>query len=454
MKYVVYALAAVVAATAVLRRVWRARHGQRGGEPATGSPRRAGHRWTSAGFRERALLGDVGLVAGREIRERVRGRVFRVVSVLLMVVVAGAIVIPAVDTSSPTAQLVGLVPGPGAPPATLIEQVGHSQAIAVRVVDEADRAAAESALRSGRVDLVVDGAHTVLVDKPIDANESSDKAELVHALAQDLALYSAYGADGLTLAQIAALSHISPFPVQSLVHGAGGAKSTKVEATSLIGVILIFVILTQYLTWTLMGVLEEKSSRVVEVLLATVRPIELLGGKLLGIGTVVMAQALLLVAEAIVVAKVVGSTLLHGTGPAVIVTTVIWLALGYAFYSWLYAAAGSLAQRQDQVQLLAIPLGVPMIFGYIVALTGASSGSPSGLVKVLAYLPPTAPFAMTTLVGFGAASWWQVALSAGESVVATVGVAVLAARVYRRAVLRTGTRVRLSEVLAGPPRTS
>ncbi len=347
-------------------------------------------------------------------------------------------------------------PGPGAPAATLIEQVGHSQSIAVRVVDEADRAAADSALRSGRVDLVVDGAHTVLVEKPIDANDSSDEAALVHALAQDLAVFSAYGADGLSPTQIAALSHVSPFPVQSLVHGAGGAKSaksTKVEASSLIGVILIFVILIQYLTWTLMGVLEEKSSRVVEVLLATVRPIQLLGGKLLGIGTVVMAQALLLVAEAIVVAEAVGSTLLHGTGPAVIVTTVIWLALGYAFYSWLYAAAGSLAQRQDQVQALAIPLSVPMIFGYIVALTGASSGSPSGLVKVLAYLPPTAPFAMTTLVGFGAASWWQVALSAGESVVATIGVAVLAARVYRRAVLRTGRRVHLTDVLAGPPRT-
>lgn len=97
-----------------------------------------------------------------------------------------------------------------------------------------------------------------------------------------------------------------------------------------------------------------------------------------------------------------------------------------------------MAERQDQVQSMALPLGAPMIFGYIVALTGASSGTPSTLVKVLAYLPPTAPFAMPTLVGFGQTAWWQFAASVVITVVATIGVAVL----------RTGRRVRLREVVA------
>lgn len=113
----------------------------------------------------------------------------------------------------------------------------------------------------------------------------------------------------------------------------------------------------------------------------------------------------------------------------------------------MYAAAGSLAERQDQVQSLALPLAAPLVFGYIVSLIGVSSGSASLLVKVLAYLPPTAPFAMPTLVGFGQATWWQFLLSVVVSVVCTVLVARVAARVYRTAVLRTGRRVRLRELV-------
>ena len=184
-----------------------------------------------------------------------------------------------------------------------------------------------------------------------------------------------------------------------------------------------------------------------EVLLATVRPVQLLAGKVLGIGVVALLQAVSLVAFALVLAQVVGSSLVHGAAPLVVAATLVWLVLGYAFYSWLYAAAGSLAERQDQVQSLALPLSAPLIFGYIVSLIGVSSGHASLLVKVLAYLPPTAPFAMPALVGFGEATWWEFLLSVVMSVVCTVLVALVAARIYRTAVLRTGRRVRLRELV-------
>ena len=107
-----------------------------------------------------------------------------------------------------------------------------------------------------------------------------------------------------------------------------------------------------------------------------------------------------------------------------------------------------MASRQDQVQSLAFPLGLPVIFGYLMAFTTATSGNASLFFHVLAYLPPTAPFAMPVLVGLGAVSWWQFAASAVISVVCTVGVARVAASVYRRAILQTGRRVRLRELLA------
>ena len=117
----------------------------------------------------------------------------------------------------------------------------------------------------------------------------------------------------------------------------------------------------------------------------------------------------------------------------------MWLLLGYAFYRWVYAAAGSMAERQDQVQTLALPLSLPMIVGYVVALTAAASGSASTFVKVLAYFPPTAPFAMPVLVGLGQVQWWGFAISVLVTLAATVVVARLASGIYlpRRAAHRS-----------------
>jgi ABC-2 type transport system permease protein len=212
--------------------------------------------------------------------------------------------------------------------------------------------------------------------------------------------------------------------------------------------VLLFLMLNQYNTWILMGVMQEKSSRVVEVLLATVRPIQLLGGKVLGIGLVALGQATLIVGFALIVGAAVGSDLLHGAAPLVLLCELLWLVLGYAFYSWVYAAAGSTAERQDQVQTLALPLSIPILLGYILSITVASSGRPDLFFKVLAYLPPTAPFCMSVLVGLNQVTWWEFVASVLVTIAGTAGMAVFAARIYRRAVLRTGGRVSLRELLS------
>ena len=153
-------------------------------------------------------------------------------------------------------------------------------------------------------------------------------------------------------------------------------------------------------------------------------------------------------AFALVLAKAVGSDLLHGTAPVELVASLVWLVLGYAFYCWVYAAAGSTAERQEQIQSLAFPLSLPILLGYIVALTAAGSANVSLLVRVLAYLPPTAPFAMPVLVGLGAVQWWGFLVSVVISVVTTFAVARFASRIYRRSILRTGRRIGIREVLA------
>jgi ABC-2 type transport system permease protein len=397
----------------------------------------------TAYLRSRQLLGDTGLVAGREIHERLRGRVFRLVTVILFIAVAAAVVIPTVHGGSTRRQKVGVV-APAAIKAEL-QTLAKEAGLSIDLVTVSSLTEGRAELHAGQLSAVIDGDTTIVVKSALAPSDTSTLARFVRSASVALGEERAFAQAGLTPNQRVTIHDAKPVPVQSLQPG--NKARTTAEATALLGVVLIFIVLTQYLTWTLMGVMEEKSSRVIEVLLATVRPTQLLAGKVIGIGAVALAQAVALVVFALVLAKAVGSSLIQGSAPLVVAATLGWLILGYAFYSWVYAAAGSMAERQDQVQSLALPLNAPLIFGYIVALTGASSGHPSLLVKVLAYLPPTAPFAMPTLVGFGQASWWQFTLSVLASIGCTVVVALVAARVYRTAVLRTGGRVRLRELI-------
>ena len=439
MKAVVLPL--VVAAAVGLRLLlWRRRRAGRGAPPppARREPRAA--RMPRAG----RLLGAAGLVAARDMRERVRGRVFRVGTVLILVVVAAAIVVPVVRHGPTRPQRVAVVGADAPPLRTAISAAASTTRVSTRVTGEPSVAAAERDLRAGRVDVAVVEGQELLVNAPVSSSDTSTTARFVRALATVLGIQRAYAAAGLSAAQAAELSRTRPVRVQSLKP----AAKTTVQATSAIGVVLVFIMLTQYLTWILLGVMEEKSSRVVEVILAAVRPIDLLSGKVLGIGSVALGQAGVIVAFALVLASAVGSDLVHGTAPLELAAALLWLVLGYAFYAWVYAAAGSTIERQDQVQTLALPLSLPLIFGYITALTSLGSTSPSALVRVLAYLPPTAPFAMPVLVGSGHVAPWQFALSVAVAVVCTVAMARLAAGVYRRSILRTGGRVRLREVMA------
>lgn len=423
-------LAAIVAVVLVLR-LWRRR--ARRDRTAPGKPS-----WSDP------FSSDVALVAAREMRERFRGRIFRVGTLFILAVVAAAIVIPTLNKEKSQPQRVGLVGTFSAQLRESVVSTAKSVGVTVDFVLETGAQQARSDLRSGRVSLAILDGRELVVNQPIRPTDSSAAAQIVFALAVNLGELEALQAAHLTPAQARELANARALPVKSLQPGT--TRGTT-NTTSLIGIILIFVMLSQYNTWILVGVMEEKSSRVIEVLLAAVRPIRLLTGKVLGIGLVALAQASVIVIFALLLAKSVGSDLLHGTAPMVLLSTLVWLILGYAFYCWVYAAGGSLVERQDQVQSLALPLSLPIIFGYVMALTAAASGNASPFFKVLGYLPPTAPFAMPVLVGLGEVAWWQFFISAAISVVCTVGVARLAAVIYRRAILRTGGRVKLRALL-------
>ena len=242
------------------------------------------------------LPGDVGLVAARELRERLRGRAFRVGTLLILAVIAAAIVIPAVRGDRASVQRVGVVGVLSAPLKAGLVADATAAGTTVTLVSEASRPTAEADLRGGRIDIAVIESSEVVTDKPATANRTSATAQLADAVARTLGTAQAVQTAGLTSEQAAALAAARPLPVASLQPA--GPGSTQRD-TSLVGLLLVFFLLTQYNAWTLLGVVEEKSSRVVEVLLAAVPPSRLLAGKVLGIGLAVFLQAGLAVVVAL-----------------------------------------------------------------------------------------------------------------------------------------------------------
>ncbi|HVT63785.1 MAG TPA: ABC transporter permease [Mycobacteriales bacterium] len=393
----------------------------------------------------------IGLVARREIQQRLRGRTFRVATGVMLLAIAVSIVIPTLRNGSEDHERVGLFHFGGARARIAVVAAGTQIGSAVDLIDERTPAAGAADLRSGQVDILLVGHNHVLVDHALRDRDTSKKAQLARALALLLGEEQAFAAAHLTPTQAEAVSHIEPLPVV----GVSSAASTGSEqGTAVIGLVLLFILLSQYGTWTLIGVMEEKASRVVEVLLAAVRPTQLLAGKVIGIGALVFAQASILVGFALGLGAAVGSEVLKGTAPAEVVATLGWLLLGYAFYSWVFAAAGSMVERQDQIQAIAFPITIPLFVGYVSCVAAIGGNHASGFVTALAYIPLTAPFAMPTLVALHAVTWWGFLISALTTIVATFGMASFAGTVYRRAVLRTGRRVHLREVLSRAPSQS
>ena len=250
----------------------------------------------------------------------------------------------------------------------------------------------------------------------------------MQVLAPELGILHAYESAGLSAAQIEQVAQARPVPVQSLQPGTKQAEAQ--EATSVIGIILLFLMLTQYNTWILMGVMQEKASRVVEVLLATLRPIQLLGGKVLGIGLVAHGPGHAhRRRRARRWARRSAPTCCTAPRRCELLSQLLWLVLGYAFYCWVYAAAGSMAERQDQVQTLVLPL--TSAHHPRLRARHHHGGAPATRASSSRCWPtcrPTAPFCMPVLVGLDQVAWWQFVTSVLISIAGTAVMALVRRR--------------------------
>lgn len=378
------------------------------------------------------------LVASREIVQRGRSRIFAIGTLIILAAVGLGVALPAVLSSPGKPQRVAVVGGNAAAAASIVNEAGRLANSKVIVVPEPTVAAAKAGLLDGSLDVaLVDGSEVLVKQVSLATNGG----QLPGVIAQ-LAGLSRLIAQVPGAAQ--AVSHGVALPVRGLT---APPTSLGNRLTGLFTVVIVWILISVYGQQIAQSIGEEKSSRVVEVLLASVRPVQLLVGKVLGIGLLAIAQVAGMVVVFVIAGYASGSSLVHGAATGIVLTGGVFAVLGYAFYCTAYAAAGSLVSRQSDVNSTIFPVQLPLILAYALSYTVIYATRSNAFFHVLGFLPPTAPIAMPVLYAAGDVPAWQVVLSAVILAAGVVWMARVAVRIYMRSILRTGPRISLSQAL-------
>jgi ABC-2 type transport system permease protein len=389
-------------------------------------------------------LRTVGLIARREFLSRVRGRAFIVSTVVILVVLVGyALFVSSLGSPSSDARTVTVAPETAALVPAL-RAVAADQGRAVTVEPVPDAAAGRQRVLAGDADAALSGAPgrpTVDVDESLPDDLGAVLAPASARVAQEQAL-AARGIDPTVLATAAAGSA----PVVVAARPEDPAQGLRIGLGAF-GAFLLFFSIQTYGGMVAQGVVEEKASRVVELVLATVRPWQLLLGKVLGLGAVGLLQLVVLGAVGLAVAGAAG-LLVAGVGlVGTLVSVLAWYLLGFTMYATIYAALGSLVSRQEDTQSVLTPVSIVVLIGWVAGFNLVLSSPHSPALTVLSLLPPWAPLTMPARVALGGVPVWQVVLAFALTIAFTGGVLLLGGRIYSRSVLRTGARVSLRSAL-------
>ena len=389
---------------------------------------------TASGPRTPGSAALVRLVAAREVSSRIRDKNFIVSSAVILLLLLGMMVFQ-VAVGGVEAGRIAVVADDGRLGPALEAQV-EAVGVEVQVVDTTGAAEARAAVEAGEVDAaLLDGTgpapELLLVDR--DPALEAVVGGAVSGLAVSDRLMEA-GVDLQSIPEVA----VTPL--------GDGEDDGQQVVVAVIGIVVLYGLLFLFAQFVAQGVVEEKSSRVVELLLATMRPWQLLAGKILGLGLLGLGQ--IVVIGVVGVAGALAFDLVDVPGELIgtVATVIAWFVLGYAFYACVFAVAASLVSRQEDLGSVLTPASMLLVVGFFVAFQAASD--PSGtLATVTSFVPGLSPLVMPVHQAAGEAACWEVALAVVLMLVA-IGLAVrLGGRVYSGALLRTSGKTRLREAL-------
>ncbi|MGC2239938.1 MAG: ABC transporter permease [Acidimicrobiia bacterium] len=387
-------------------------------------------------------------IARREIRERGRSRAYLVTTALTLLIVLGLVIVPGLIGGGTSEYRIGSVGEGNQPIVTAAESLsnandeeGADPSVSMTVQQFDSRDEAESALDDGDVDAVLANGDEVIV-QGVGGFGGNDLASLLQRGAASVELEAIVSKEGAAAADVISVMTSDPLETTTLSGQAAGDESRGAIAYA--GLLLLYMAVLLYGTWILSGVTEEKSNRVVEVLLSSIKPWQLLAGKIAGIGTLGIAQFAGTILVAFIALKVTGTVDFPTLDFASVFNLVLWFILGFLLFAVLFGAAGSLVSRMEDAQNVAFPMSLLAVIGFFVSITAISD--PEGPAAVIGtFVPLTAPFVVPVRAALQAIPLWEYLTAVALTIGTITGLVFVAGRIYAGGLLRYGTRVKVRD---------
>ncbi|WP_431955000.1 ABC transporter permease [Actinacidiphila sp. bgisy167] len=378
-------------------------------------------------------LGDVWLVYRREIDARLKSKGY-FIGMLFMVIAVFGLVAGLYYANAPKTHTVAVCGAAqssfGTPPEDIrLTSCADEQTARDRVTDKDVDAAVT--ITGSRVSVLT------RTDTPTQAKSSAI------TLAQVWATQRAYDRQQIDTQQLN-LDVAAAGPTLVTV-GGNGPNGTEIGAAISMVVVLFMQIIGQG-SLVAQGVVEEKSTRVIEVLLATLSPLRLMMGKVAGIGTAAVLQIVVLVAAVVGARSMFGDQAEGLPSTAALISATLWFLLTFTLFAYLFAAAGSLVSRPEDLQAVLMPVMVLALAPVGIAAAAAGDLN-AGWVGIVQYVPPFSGLLMPLQASVGNVSLLQQLVAAALMVVATSACVWLAARIYANSVLKIGSVVRWRHAL-------
>lgn len=384
-------------------------------------------------------MNAIKLIARREVRTRLAEKSFRISMIVSLLAIVAIAVLPKVFAGDGSPWQVGAVGADNGAVADVAVGAAPDdrEATAVPLTSDSD---ARQAVQDGTVDVAILADGTLLAKSEIDAGLE----ELLRQAVTTERLVGELEARGVPDADIAELA--GPVTVETeLLDPPDPARDRRIGFAT-VGVVLLFTQLIGYCYWVAAGVVEEKSSRVIEVLLAKVRPRDLLIGKVAGIGGLGLAQLLVFVAVGLGAFSLADRfPIPAGVWPLVAVV-IVGFVLGYLLFASLFSIAGAMAARSEDLQATSTPFTLLLTGCYVAAMITIAEPA-GGAARALSLVPFSAPMAMPLRIADGSVAAWEIALSAVLVIAAAYALVLVAERVYRGGVMRTERPAGIRELL-------
>lgn len=375
-------------------------------------------------------MGAVGLIFKREFFAQVKTKGFAVTMLLLLVASAGFVVVPNVISSDSTTSVVVS----SSTDEEFVNLLRGNKDLKVEMVD--DFADVESSVAE-------DDFQVGVSDEKVVSNGDEEALALVQSMYSVFATASYAQELGLSSVEVEGL--LSP-DLLEVVSVADPDDSTKQALATLITVGLFFLIMTSMIA-VAVGVVEEKGSRIVEILLVAVRPYQLLAGKILAFGAVGLIQIAAIGVSLVGALVAIGAL---GEMPSgfvgILLVALGGYVLGFLFFASGAAAVASLVSRQEEVNSALGPL-TALIMGVYGVSYYAALYPDGALTTVMSFVPPFSSLVMPVRYAGAEVGLLEVFAAVSFAVVAISVVLWLANTIYRRSILRTGKQVKLREVL-------